>query len=340
VPFGSLTSQRGDRLIIDDPHSTETAESEVERNNTTRKFREGAQNRLNDQKRSAIVVIMQRLHEADISGVIASLGMDYVHLCLPMEFEEERRCSTPLGFVDPRTRDGELLDSVRFPADEVGRLKRDMGSYAYAGQYQQRPAPREGGMFKRHYFADRLVKAAPRTTVWVRHWDLAGTKGGTGARTAGVKLGRDRDGCFYVGHVVTVREDGKSVRKTISTQAELDGKAVYISLPQDPGQAGKVQAGDYVSMLAGYKVHAEPETGDKVTRAEPFAAQCEAQNVWIVIGDWNELYLDELCTFPTGKYADQVDASSGAFTRLTQLKGPMQISDEMLRRFSQPAPRR
>src|SRR6185312_7544172 len=80
VAFGSLTSQRGDRLIIDDPHTTETAESAAERQSTTRKFREGAVNRLNDQKRSAIVVIMQRLHDQDVSGVIISLGMGYVHL--------------------------------------------------------------------------------------------------------------------------------------------------------------------------------------------------------------------------------------------------------------------
>jgi hypothetical protein len=89
VAFGSLTSQRGDRLVIDDPHSTETAESETERANTARKFREGAINRLNDQERSAIVVIMQRLHEDDISGTILKLGMGYVHLMLPMEMEAE-----------------------------------------------------------------------------------------------------------------------------------------------------------------------------------------------------------------------------------------------------------
>jgi hypothetical protein len=88
--FGSLTSKRGDRFILDDPHSTELAESEVERGNTTRKFREGALNRLNDQARSAIVVIMQRLHANDISGVIISKLKGYIHLMLPMEYEPER----------------------------------------------------------------------------------------------------------------------------------------------------------------------------------------------------------------------------------------------------------
>jgi hypothetical protein len=100
VAFGSLTSQRGDRLIIDDPHSVETAESDAERTATTRKFREGATNRLNSQEKSPIVVIMQRLHANDC-GTILALKMGYVHLCLPMEFEP-RRCSTIIGFQDPR----------------------------------------------------------------------------------------------------------------------------------------------------------------------------------------------------------------------------------------------
>lgn len=321
VPFGSLTSQRGDRLLIDDPHSTETAESDADRATTTRKFREGAMNRLNDHEKSAIVVIMQRLHEDDVAGVIMKMDMEFVHLMLPMEFEIDRRCSTPIGFVDPRQEDGDLLDPVRFSRPVVDAIKRDMGSYAFAGQYQQRPTARAGGLFKRAWFEGKIVKSAPATTRWVRHWDLAATKGGRGARTAGVKIGEDMQGRFYVGHSATIREDGANVRATIKTQAEIDGKAVKISLPQDPGQAGKAQAHSLISMLAGWSVHAEPESGDKFTRAEPFAAQCEAGNVWLIEGAWVHDYVDELCAFPGASIKDQVDASSGAFTRLAQTRG-------------------
>lgn len=325
VAFGSLTSQRGDRLVIDDPHSTETAESETERVNTTRKFREGAINRLNDQERSAIVVIMQRLHEDDISGTILKLGMGYTYLMLPMELEADRRCTTSIGFTDPRTTDGDLLDPVRFSRETVDDLKRDTTAYAYAGQYQQRPAPREGGMFKRHWFEGKIIAAAPVGTRWVRHWDLAATAKKTAARTAGVKLGRTPDGRFVVGHVVKTQEEGNAVRKLIKGTAEADGREVQISLPQDPGQAGKVQATDMIAMLAGFTARAEPETGDKATRAEPFAAQCEAGNVSLVRGDWNESYLDELCLFPGGTFKDQVDASSGAFGRLAKSAQPVLV---------------
>lgn len=330
-PFASMTGGRGDRVIIDDPHSTETAESEVERANAVRVFRESISDRLNDLERSAIVVIMQRLHSSDVAGTILKLGLPYEHLCLPMEYEEPRP-PTKIGFVDPRSTKGELLLPERFSRAAVEALKKAKGEYAYAGQYQQRPTPREGGLFKRHWFADKTIGAAPAGTIWVRHWDLAATQSANAARTAGVKLGRAPDGSFIVGHVVKDQLEGPDVRRLIKATAEIDGRSVKISLPQDPGQAGKVQARDMISMLAGFTAQAEPETGDKVTRAEPFAAQCAAGNVYLVQGEWNDDYLDELCLFPGGAFKDQVDASSGAFGRLMSVRGPLVISDEVLAR--------
>lgn len=322
VSFGSLTSQRGDRLILDDPHSTETAESEVERASTTRKFREGALNRLNDQAHSAIIVIMQRLHEDDVSGVILALKMDYVHLMLPMEFEPERRCATSIGFIDPRSADGELLDQLRWSQETWDTFKRETTAYAIAGQYQQRPAPREGAMFKRVWF--ETVKAAPAHVRWVRGWDLAATKAksvstSTGpAFTAGVKLGV-ANGVYYVGHVVRERGSPNEVEAAIKNTASQDdagGKLVRISIPQDPGQSGVAQKAALARLLAGHDVHFSPESGEKKDRALPFAAQAEAGNVKLIEGAWNEAYLDELCMFPAGKFKDQVDASSRAFGEL------------------------
>lgn len=329
VPFGSLTSQRGDRLVIDDPHSTETAESPAERAGTTRKFREGAINRLNDQEKSAIVVVMQRLHAEDVSGVILKLKMDFVHLCLPMEFDPARRCRTPI-FEDPRTASHELLDPARFPRATVDRLKRDMGSYAYAGQYDQLPAPREGGLFRRAWF--RVVRAIPAGTIFVRGWDFAATDTAQAAYTAGVKIGKQPDGRYIVANSVRDQLSPHAVRVLVLNTASQDGRECRVSLPQDPGQAGKSQAQSFVSLLAGYRVIASPESGDKVTRAEPFSAQAEAGNVDILEGDWNEAYLDELASFPNGQFKDQVDASSRAFDELVfgKARGPMVIDQSAL----------
>lgn len=327
VAFGSLTSQRGDRLIIDDPHSTETAESAAEREATTRKFREGATNRLNDQERSAIVVIMQRLHEDDVSGVIKRLGMEYVHLCLPMEFEPERRCSTSIGFTDPRTEDGELLDPARFPRATVAKLKRDMGSYAFAGQYQQRPTAREGGLFKRHWF--EIVDAVPNGSHRVRAWDLAATAA-TKANpdwTAGVKMMRGRNQVFYIEDVVRLRGEAFDVERALTNTAKQDGRMTRVRLTQDPGQAGKAQIKYLVQKLVGFIVKVQTETGAKTTRAAPLAAQAEAGNVKLLRSAWNEAFLEELCSFPMGGHDDQVDATANAFNEL--VSSPLSMLDAL-----------
>lgn len=145
---GSITGARGDRVIIDDPHSVEGAASELQRQSVVDWFLEAVPTRLNNPKSSAIVVVMQRLHEDDVSGVILSKELGYDHLMLPMEYEPQRRCITSIGFEDPRTEEGELLFPERFPAEVVERDSAVMGRYATAGQFQQRPLPKGGGILK------------------------------------------------------------------------------------------------------------------------------------------------------------------------------------------------
>jgi len=101
----------------------------------------------------------------------------------------------------------------------------------------------------------------------------------------------------------------------ISTAVQ-DGKECSISIPQDPGQAGKSQANYFIKQLAGYNARSSPESGDKVTRSEPLSAQSEAGNVDILVGNWNEDFLDEICNFPNGTYKDQTDAATRAFDML------------------------
>ncbi|AYO85903.1 terminase [Methylobacterium brachiatum] len=316
MPFTSLTAGRGDRVIIDDPHSTETAESEPERERTLRVFRESVTTRLNDPARSAIVVIMQRLHERDVSGEILRLGLGYVHLMLPMEFELDRVCRTPI-FADPRTLDGELLFPERFPRAVVERDKVPLGAYAVAGQFQQRPAPREGGLFDRAGFG--IVDALPPIEKWVRAWDFAGTKKRPGADpdwTVGVKMGRGADKRFYIADVVRVRETPGKVRQRLINTAGQDGAAVGIRIPKDAGQAGIAQAEDYVTALAGFIVSAVAPTGSKEVRAKPLSSQVEVGNVLLLRGPWNEAFLEELGMFPAGSHDDQVDAAADAFNEL------------------------
>lgn len=158
----------GNRVLVsncDDPHSVEGATSDAERARTINWFLEAVPTRLNSPEKSAIVVIMQRLHEGDVSGVIHEKDLGYTSLILPMEYDPGRRCETgvmwrpewadePELFEDPREVEGELLFPERFPREVVERDKVPMGSYAVAGQFQQLPVPRGGGILRYDYWQD------------------------------------------------------------------------------------------------------------------------------------------------------------------------------------------
>ncbi len=151
----------------------------------------------------------------------------------------------------------------------------------------------------------------------MRYWDKAATEGG-GARSAGVLIARTEAGLYFIEDVVCGQWSALR-RETIMRQvAERDGRAVAIYLEQEPGSGGKESAEASVRNLAGFSVHADRVTGDKCERARPLAAQCEAGNVRLVRGAWNQRYLEELCSFPLGSFCDQVDASSGAFNKLAR----------------------
>lgn len=165
----------GDGSIVcsncDDPHNVVNMESEKERQSTSRWFRESMSNRLNDMQKSAIVVIMQRLHEDDVSGVILANEFDYCYLMIPMEFAPERYPvrddvvewgGNEIGWIDPRAldEDGHLLSPYeldqregvlawpeRFPPEVIAGLKHELGPYSFSGQYSQNPQPRKGAIF-------------------------------------------------------------------------------------------------------------------------------------------------------------------------------------------------
>ena len=160
IAAGSITGSRGDRVIIDDPHSVESAASEQQRNTTREWFLEAVPSRLNSPIKSAIVIIMQRLHEEDVSGIIldeinAKQPGLYDHVMLPMRYDPMRGHAAPggpiytkLGYQDPRRDEGELMFPERFPKEVVDRDERIMGPYATAGQHQQSPVPRGGAIIK------------------------------------------------------------------------------------------------------------------------------------------------------------------------------------------------
>jgi predicted phage terminase large subunit-like protein len=194
------------------------------------------------------------------------------------------------------------------------------------GNWKIRPAA--GMVFNRAWF--QIIDACPHDVIArIRYWDKAATEGG-GAYTCGVKMARTEKNLFIVEDVIRGQWSSMQRERVIEETARMDGPNVYVWVEQEPGSGGKESAENTVRRLAGYVAHADRVTGDKLARAEPYAAQVEAGNTYLVRADWNKQYIDELDSFPDGRYVDQADASSGAFNKLAAaliIEGP---SDEVL----------
>lgn len=176
---GTATGEGGSRIIIDDPHSAQEAQSDVIRESAIDWLRSTMSTRLNTPKKDAIVIVMQRLHEEDASGYVLKQG-GYEHLCLPMRFEVDEklgvRRKTILGDYDKRFIPGELLLPDRFGEDEVQFLEKELGEYGTAGQLQQRPAPAGGGILKTKFIKLwRATDPLPQFDFIIQSYDTAFT---------------------------------------------------------------------------------------------------------------------------------------------------------------------
>lgn len=326
---GVGTGERSDRFRVDDPHNVRETESDPKRESALQWFAEVVPTRINDPEKSAIVVIMQRIHERDVSGLILEQALEYTHLMIPMEFEEDRRCTTmiwlPEGgkkefWTDPRTEEGELMWAARFSKKHLEReLKPQLsswgGDYAIAGQLQQAPVPRGGGLFKESEFI--FVDERPKKVVKrVRGWDLAGSKKKTSPYTVGLLMSIDGDGVVYIEHIKRGRWIAHDVDLQLIDACKVDGRQVIQDIPQDPGQAGKAQKSHIARKLQGQSFRFSPESGDKELRAQPLASQASGGNLRLVKGPWNKDFVTEACKFPKGRYKDQIDAASRAYAGL------------------------
>jgi len=312
----------------DDAHNVREGESDAARNSVLMWWDEVMASRLNNPKTGVKVVIMQRVHEADLSGHIleTDANHEWSHLCLPARFEGEHNSHTALNFKDPRTTEGEPLWPEQYGDKQLKELEQSMSAYAAAGQLQQRPAPRTGGMFSKFIEAD-VVPAAWKRLRTVRAWDKAGTTDG-GAYTAGVLMSRyeagldtmGRPAFKYVVHDVIRGQWSAGKRETIIRQtAQQDGKEVIIYVEQEPGSGGKESAEGTVRGLVGYTVRIDRVTGSKEIRAEPYATQVEWENVVVIKNpNWTRAFLEEHRSFPKGKFKDQVDGASMAFSALSR----------------------
>ena len=308
-----------------DPKSAGTDSAKLEESNefitntlTSRKILGGV---------AFMFLVQQRLSQYDPTGCLLDLYKDTPealrHICIPAEdCDGVKPAHLRQFYVDG------LMDPVRLNHDVLKDKLRRLSSYGYAGQYQQNPVPREGGMFK----VDRLKIARPpspdKFCQLVRFWDKAISIKKSGCYTVGLLMAKEIDPAsklprFWVLDVVRGRWEVDERETMILDTARADAlnygrRAVQTQLEKEPGSSGEVDANATIRKLAGFRVEAIPASGDKMVRAGPYADMVNTGCVYLAPGDWNDAYKEELHYGKHSRFKDQIDTSSGAFTALTE----------------------
>ncbi len=302
---GLATGEGGDRRVIDDPNNIRDVESETKREVTNTWWDHSMATREDDMQTAATVIIQQRAHQDDLTGHILEVTPDeYKCLILPAEYEKgDRRTTT--GFVDPRKEEGELLNPERFPRKAVDTLKKRLGPYAAAGQLQQRPAPKGGGVLESAWW--KYYTEAPKDFDFVlQTWDMAFKGKITSAYVCGQVIGAKGSQRWLLDQ----RRDKLSFVQTIDAVVSLSERwpeATYVFV-EDAANGPAVM--DSLREKIGGLIPISPE-GSKESRASAISPWVRAGDVFLPLESlcpWVKEFVAEWAFFPAGRYKDQVDA--------------------------------
>jgi predicted phage terminase large subunit-like protein len=326
---GGITGFGVDLGIIDDPFKGRgDANSNLIRDKIWSWFTDDFCTRLS--KNAGFLIIMTRWHIDDLLGrLLRQSDREMRVLRYPALAEEDENHwlsdwqLTSEGWLPVwkhirRSKGAALFPELK-PKSFLLEQRELLPQSSWESLYQQNPIIVGGGQLPigklqvLHFFHSTNMISS------VRYWDKGGSDGKDAAYTAGVLMHKMNDNTFVIEHVVRGRWSSLDREQRMREYAEADKKHCknyMIVVEQEPGSAGKESAENTIRNLAGFRVYADRVTGSKQVRAEPFAAQVQAGNVFLRDGPWVEAFLDECETWPNGKYSDQVDAAAGAFNRL------------------------
>jgi len=328
---GALTGEGGDVIIIDDPQNPLMANSETERQHSINFFKNTLQTRLNDPKTGAIIIIMQRLHESDLTGYVLSEGLGYTHLCLPAEAEERTVITYPISKREVVREQGDLLNAARFDKDVLEGLKKSMGSVQYAGQFQQTPAPAEGIIFKRDWMNQQFTKKSlPYLSMIIQSWDMAFTKSEGSAKVAGFTMARAGSNIY----ILDLENDKMTFTESVAAVRRLSGKWPRARAKVVENKANGPAIVDLLKKEIPGMVEFNPK-GSKEERAISITPYFEAGNIWFPDpkeAPWVNDLIRDLLIFPKGTFKDTVDALVQGILYLMDkpsVTGPPQAMDNL-----------
>ncbi len=333
---GVLTGRGGDFLIVDDPLKPDEAVSDVQRQKVNDWFDGTLLSRLNDKRRGTIVVIMQRLHEDDLVGHLLDRGDDWEVLSFPAiaECDETFAIATPVGTHTHHRRVGDVLHPEREPLAVLDGLRRSLGAYHFAGQYQQSPRPLGGGLVKEDWFGTYTLETRPAAFERiVQSWDTASKATELADFSVCTTWGATDDDRYFLLDVFRVRLEYPDLKRAVRDlharyqpqTVLIEDKASGIQLIQDLRRDG-------LHAVTPYKPQVE-----KVMRLLAQTPTIEAGRVLLPdVAPWRAAYLHELTSFPKGRHDDQVDSTAQAlewFSTGGKVPGLIRFAREEMKRI-------
>jgi predicted phage terminase large subunit-like protein len=315
---GTVTGLGGNFLIVDDPLNAGAQMSEASRNEANNWFDQVYSTRLNDKKKGVIIVIMQRLHEDDLTGHLLKKG-GWEHLCLPAVAEKDEVLER--GTIRITRTVGQFLHEERMGRKEIEQEKIALGSYGFAGQYQQRPSPEGGGEFRKEWlcYYETIAVNTLNTYIIV---DPANSKSKQSDYTAIIVVGAGGDGNLYV---IDIIRDKLGVKQREDILFELHAKYKPKSVVYE--KYGMQVDSDWIRRSMddrNYRFHIEDVGGklsktDRILRLRNYFVD---HKIWLpktlykanyqnkVIDVIEEFIIQEYLTFPVGVHDDMLDALS------------------------------
>ena len=301
---GTVTGQGGDFLIVDDPLSPQMANSATERDNANEWYRTTFYSRLNQADIGVRIIIMQRVHEDDLSGFLLEreTRSKYKHICIPATNES--------GNIKPKSlekfynQETGLFWEDRFSRKILDDYKSALGSYGYAGQLQQTPTPLDSGMIHKDWFKiDRYRVDEAIVNFVIDPAYTADQKNDPSALLAYTY----KENKWQIVDCVNVHKEFPELIKFIPQWVQKNGYTNRSRIFVEPKASGKSIVQTLVRETGLNVKEDKPPTKDKVARVSDVSASLESGRVTLLNGDWNDEFLEQLTKFPAAKHDDMVD---------------------------------
>lgn len=308
---GAITGKGANVFLIDDYIKTMAeALSKSKRDTDWEWFTGTAYHRL--EPNASMIIIATRWHKDDLIGrILKHFPGEWDHI----KFHAEAKEDDPLG-----REVGEPLFPERYDKPQLEDRKRVLGTMFYNALFQQEPVDDDSKLTDRSWIeiVDGLPPDAEQVLTFARIWDFGGGKGKENDPTVGTLIAVNKHTlqCWII-DVTRRRATPETVENLVRTKAIQDGAVTKIFIEQEPGASGLQLVSHYKNnVLPEYRVEGCPATSNKVVRAQPFLAACEAGKVKLLKRAWNGAFLDEFEDFPEGDHDDQVDTCAIGYNKL------------------------